>query len=201
MSPSIDNAAAAMLVRSAAACPELAEAALANESVRWLIAEYPHVYTEAGIRRSPQVRAEFESATVIGHAGESLAIGQRKHWGAFLGFFPLRADDPVDPFYVLYIFKDGSAYNRRVLQRKAMKRRLPKPLRKWVNEAYRSTRRDFLARLPQDATEAIRRALRVDAVGFWRAARGKLDLALPKPQVQLSLFGEAGNGIAPRWTR
>jgi hypothetical protein len=96
MIPSIDSAAAAMLMR-AAARPELAEAALANEAIRGLIADYPHVYTEAGMRRSPHVRAEFESATVIGHAGEGLAISLRKNWGAFLGFFSLRHDDLVDP--------------------------------------------------------------------------------------------------------
>jgi hypothetical protein len=191
--------AADMLVRATAARPELAEAALANESIRRMLAAYPGLYTEAGIRRSPQVRAEFVHATVIGHAGEGLSIGLRKNWGEFLGFRPLRADDPVDPFYVLYIFKEGSPYNRRVLQRKSMKRRLPRPLRRWVNVAYRSTRRDFLACLPQDAGAALRRALHVDPVTFWRAARGRLELGLPTPPVQLTFFADAEDGIAPRW--
>jgi hypothetical protein len=192
---------AAMLVRATAARPVLAEAALVNEAVRGLIADYPGLYTEDSIRRSPQVRAEFAHATVIGHAGESLAIGRRKHWGAFLGFRPLRVDDPVDPRHVLYLFHDDSPYNRRVRQRKAMKRRLPKDLRRWVNAAYRSTRRDFLARLPEDAAAAIHRALHVDPVGFWRAARGTRDLGLPRPAVQLTFFGADDDGIAPRWRR
>src|SRR5579875_2978560 len=151
--------AAEMLVRATVARPELAAAALANEAVRGLLAGFPHIYSEASLRLSPIVRAEFEHATVIGHPGEALAIGLGKHWGGFRGFRPLRPDDPVDPFYTLFIFKDSSPYNRRVLQRRSMKRHLPRDLRRWVNEAYRSTRRDFLAKLPEDVAAAIRRAL------------------------------------------
>ena len=107
-----------MLVRSVAARPELVEAALANEAVRGLLAEFPGIYTEAGLRRSPIVRAEFEHATVIGHPGEAVAIGLRKNWGGFRGFRPLRPDDPVDARFVLFVFKDGSptkggSYNAR----------------------------------------------------------------------------------------
>jgi hypothetical protein len=190
---------AALQIRSTAARPELAAAALANEAIKGLLADYPGMYSEAGLRQSPIVRAEFEHATVIGHAGEGLAIGLRKNWGAFLGFRPLGTCDPVDAFYVLYLFKDSSPYNRRVLQRRAMKRRLRKDLRRWVNEAYRSTRRDFLAKLPEDARAAIRKALSLDPIGFWRAARGTTDLGLPQPPVQLTLFDDAQDVIAPRW--
>jgi hypothetical protein len=193
--------AAAMLVRSLVARPELAEAALANEAERGLLADFPRIYTEAGLRRSPIVRAEFEHATVIGHPGEALTIGLRKHWGAFRGFRPLRVDDPVDPFYVLFVLHDSNPYQRRVMQRKAMKRRLPKDLRRWVNQAYRRPRRDFLAKLPEDAAAAIRRALGLDPVGFWRAARGTLDLGLPSAPVQLLLFADADDAIAPRWRK
>jgi hypothetical protein len=194
-----DDVVTGMLVRATAARPELAAAALANEAIRGLLAAYPGVYTEAGLRQSPIVRAEFEHATVIGHPGEGVAIGLRKNWGAFLGFRPLRNDDPVDAYYVLYLFKDSSPYNRRVLQRRAMKRRLRKDLRRWVNEAYRSTRRDFLAKLPEPAAAAIHRALSLDPIGFWRAARGTTDLGLPRPPVQLTLFDDAQDVIAPRW--
>ena len=60
------------LVRAVDVRPELAEAALANEAIRGLIASYPEIYIEAGLRRSPIVRAEFEHATVIGHPGEEV---------------------------------------------------------------------------------------------------------------------------------
>jgi hypothetical protein len=196
----LPDAAAEALVRATAARPELAEAALANHAVRDLIAGRPGIYTEAGLRRSPIVRAEIEHATVIGHPGEALAIGLRKNWGGFRGFRPLRPDDPVDARHVLYVFKGGRPYNRRVLQRKSMKRRLPKALRRWVNEAYRSPRREFLARLPA-AAAAIRRALSLDPIGFWRAARGTLDLRLPAPAVQPMLFDDPGEAIAPRWRK
>ena len=125
------------------------------------------------------MRAEFEHATVIGHAGEAIAIGMRKHWGEFLGFRPLRPGDPVHPVYVLFVMKDSSPYNRRVVQRKAMKRRLPRCFRSWVNQAYRSSRRDFLARLPEDAAAAIARSLRLDPIGFWRAAAARSISACP----------------------
>jgi hypothetical protein len=105
------------LVHATAARPELAEAALANACVREMMADHPGLYTEAGIRSCPPVRAEFEHATVIGHAGEGISIGLRKHWGEFLGFRPLRPGDPVHPVYVLFVMKDSSPYNRRVLQR------------------------------------------------------------------------------------
>jgi hypothetical protein len=147
------------------------------------------------------VRAEFEHATVIGHPGEAAAIGLRKHWGGFRGFRPLRPDDPVDARHVLYLFRDTSPYNRRVLQRKSLKRLLPRPLRRWVNEAYRSPRRDFLARLPTDAAAAIRQALGLDLIAFWRAAKGALELDLPSPAVQKTLFDEPGEAIAPRWRK
>jgi hypothetical protein len=194
-------AAAEMLVRATAARPELADAALANDAVRDLIARFPGIYTEAGIRRSPIVRAEFEHATVIGHPGESLAIGLGKNWGGFRGFRPLRPDDPVDARHVLFVFRDSSPYNRRVVQRKSLKRRLPRPYRRWVNEAYRSSRRDFLARLPEDAAIAIRRALALDPIGFWRAARGTIALDLPAPAVQPNLFDDPAEAIAPRWRK
>ena len=103
----------------------------------------------------------------------------RKHWGEFLGFRPLSPGDPVHPFYVLFIMKDSSPYNRRVVQRHAMKRRLPRPLRKWVNEAYRNSRRDFLARLPEDAATAIARSLKLDPIAFWRPPEASSIFACP----------------------
>ena len=105
-------AAVEMLVRSVAARPELVEAALANEAVRGLLAEFPGIYSEAGLRRSPIVRAEFEHATVIGHPGESMAIGLRKNWGGFRGFRPLRPDDPVDARFVLFVYAFTTSSHR-----------------------------------------------------------------------------------------
>jgi hypothetical protein len=135
---------------------------------------------------------------VIGHPGESLAIGLGKNWGGFRGFRRLRPDDPVDARHVLYVFRKSSPYNRRVEQRKWLKRRLPRAYRRWVNEAYRSPRRDLLAKLPGDAAIAIRRSLALDPIAFWRAAKGTLELELPAPAVQPTLFDDPGEAIAPR---
>ena len=197
------TAAVEMLVRATAARPELAEAALANEAVRDLIARHPGIYTEAGIRNSPIVRAEFDHASVIGHPGR--VGGDRL--GQELGRLP-RGSVRSGPRRLRSIPSTSSMssradnpYNRRVLQRKSLKRRLPKAFRRWVNEAYRSPRRDFLARLPEDAAAAIRRSLSLDPIAFWRAASGTLDLDLPAPAVQPSLFDDPGGSIAPRWRK
>jgi hypothetical protein len=107
----------------------------------------------------------------------------------------------VDARHVLYVFRDSSAYHRRVVQRKALKRRLPRAYRRWVNEAYRNSRRDFLAKLPEDAAAAIRRSVSLDPIAFWRAARGTLDLGLAAPAVQPGLFEDAVEAIAPRWRK
>ena len=72
-------------------------------------------------------------------------------------------------------------------------------MRKWVNEAYRNSRRDFLARLPEDAATAIARSLKLDPIAFWRTARGKLDLRLPAPPVQMTFFADMDDAIIPRW--
>ena len=54
---------------------------------------------------------------------------------------------------------------------------------------------------PADAAAAIRRALSLDPAGFWRAAKGTLDLGLPAPPVQFLLFGDAADAIVPRWRK
>ena len=51
------------------------------------------------------------------------------------------------------------------------------------------------------AAAAIRRALSLDPIGFWRAARGTLDLELRAPPVQSTLFDDPGEAIAPRWRK
>ena len=196
----LPDAAAAMLVRASVARPELASTALANEAVRGLLADFPGIYTEAGLRqpaRAGGVRARHGHRPCRRGAGDRPA----EALGQFLGFRPLRPDDPVDPFYVLYVFESDCPYNRRVRQRKSMKRRLAKAYRRWVNEAYRSTRRDFLAKLPEGAAAAIRKALGLDPIGFWRTAKGTLDLHLPAPPVQLTMFDGPEDAIAPRWRK
>ena len=77
------------------------------------------------------------------------------------------------------MFKGSSPYNRRVMQRKALKRKLGKGWRKLVGEAMARSKRDFLTYVDVNARHVIRLTLGLDASRFWRVARGKewLDLA------------------------
>lgn len=127
---------------------------------------------------------------MIGGVGESLAAARNKRWGEFLGVLPLRPDDPVDACRILYIYKPECPYNRRVEQRKALKRILGRHHRKWVTEAARSTKKDFLAQLDEAGAYAIKRRLGLDPGRFWRAAKGREFIGLPKSSVQMSLFPE-----------
>jgi hypothetical protein len=135
------------------------------------------------------VRVEFEQATVIGGPGESLAAARHKHFGEFLGIEPLRLDDPVHPTRILFIYKASYAYNRRVEQRRLLKRLLGKEHRSLVTLAARSTKHLFLTHhLTESGARAIRRRLKMDPGRFWRVSKGKEFLDLPTPPRRLLLF-------------
>lgn len=165
-----------------------------NESFAWTI---------DGIRSHPPVRAEWEEAYVIAGLGESLALGMRKNWGQFIGIVPIEPDDFLYPRNVTYGFKENSRYNRRFEQRIKMKIRLPREFRFLVSLAKKLTKREFLALLDGDkltpkgsspgksgSTAAIWRCLAITAGEFWRAAKGTIDLQIPDPPIQGSLFDE-----------
>jgi hypothetical protein len=103
--------------------------------------------------------------------------GQRRHQaqnlGRFLGIEPLRPDDPVHPTRILFVDKATSPYNRRVEQRRALKRLLGRQYRSLVTKASRSTKKDFLKYdLTESGAEAIRRRLKMDPGRFCRVAEG-----------------------------
>jgi hypothetical protein len=125
----------------------LVAGALGNHWVREYFEAYPAVWTEAGQRRSPTVRVEFEHAIVIGHTGEGLAAGKNKAWGPVLGVFPLEVNDPVDPYRLLYLFRDSSPYQKRFEQRRYMRERLGPGFSRLVTRAFRSTLFRFLPTL------------------------------------------------------
>jgi hypothetical protein len=179
------------LERMARIANALIDAALANQDIQGHLRDLtpPRLWTLEGIRCHPPCRVEWEHVTVIGGVGESLAAARHKNWGRFLGVQPLRPDDPVHWCRILYLYKTTSPYNRRVEQRKALKRILGRKHRKLVTFASRSTKREFLARYLTDAAACvIRRRLQLDPGAFWRAARGKAFLDLPPPTRQLVLF-------------
>jgi len=111
-----------------------------------------------------------------------------KSWGPFIGVLPLAPTDPVHWCQLLYLYKASSPYNRRVEQRHALKRILGRQHRPLVTLASRSTKRDFLAALSELGAHVIKRRLNLDPGQFWRAAKGREFLDLPKPPVQLLLF-------------
>lgn len=123
-----------------------AQAALANLDIQSYLNDpsLARIWTVDGVARHPTVRVVFEHAEVIGGHGESVAAARHKNFGRFLGIEPLRHDDPVHPCRILFVYKASSPYNRRVEQRRALKRLLGRPYRALVTKASRSTKRDFL---------------------------------------------------------
>lgn len=178
------------LERIARIAKVLIQAAFANRDVQRHLRDLtsPRLWTVEGVRRNPPCRVEWEHAVVIGGLGESLVAARHKNWGEFVGVLPLEPTDPVHWCRLLYVYKESSPYNRRVEQRKALKRLLGRRHRKLVTEASRSTKKDFLARLTEAGVYAIKRRLSLDPGRFWRAAKGREFIDLPKTPVQLLLF-------------
>lgn len=175
----------------------LINAALANRDIQAHLADPkpPRLWTIERIRRNPTCRVEWEHAAIIGGVGESLAAARHKNWGQFIGVLPLDPDDPVHWCRLLYIYKASSPYNRRVEQRHALKRILGRKYRSLVTLASRSTKKDFLARLSEFGGYQINRRLRLDPARFWRVAKGKEFIVLPKAAIQLSLFPEQDDAL------
>ena len=146
-------------------------------------------YTEESERQSPTVRIDYEQAIAIGGIGECLQATKNKHWGDGPYIQPLAPDDPVDPMFILYVYKEGSIYNRRFDQRRRMKELLGRDYRKLVERAKyrRHTKKMFLESLTKSEAHAINRILRIEPGEFWRAARGKVFVSLPPRQIQLDL--------------
>ncbi len=185
----------------------LTSAALANKYVRLYLRD-PHpkftAWAEEKVRAAPPVRVEFEHAYVLGGLGESLAAAKGKcTFGKFLGVLPVEPWDPVGEMNVMYVFKGASPYNRRVEQRRWMKKRLEglgKGFRSLVTTATAASKREFVGWThgwcksfqggASAAAEAIRLAFGagVDLGRFWRMARGSEMVELPKPPVQGELF-------------
>lgn len=165
----------------------LVDSALANHCIKSFISNAELPYTEEAERRNPTVRVEYEEAFAIGGIGECLQATRNKSWGDGPYIHPLRPDDPVDPMYILYVFKENSTYNRRYEQRKRMKELLGRRYRSLVEKAkyHRHTKKMFLESLTADQANAIRRVFDVDPGVFWRAARGKRWLRLPPRMIQL----------------
>ena len=106
---------------------------------------------------------------------------------------PLEPGDPVDPWRVLYLYRENSVHHRRFLQRQRMKRLLGREHRKLVKQANRETKQDFLSTITQEQAWAIRRKFGVDPTKFWRAANGKVFLDLPDLLVQLEFTFDHGS--------
>lgn len=171
----------------------LVDAALANYCIQKLIESAQLPFTEESERRDPTCRIEYEEAFAIGGIGECLHATRNKNWGDGPYIHPLRPDDPVDPMYILYVFRESSLYNRRFQQRQRMKELLGRRYRSLVQKAkyHRHTKKMFLESLTDEQAWAIRRILDVDPGTFWQACRGKRFLDLPKRPVQLLLDFDA----------
>jgi hypothetical protein len=169
----------------------LVKAALANRFIQAYLADpvLAGIWTVEGVSRHPTVRVVFEHAEVIGGQGESMAASKHKNFGRYLGIHPLGPDDPVHYCRILFNYLASSPYNRRVEQRRILKRILGRSYRSLVTKASRSTKRDFLKfDLTPEGARAIARRLKLEPGRFWRVAKGKEFLDLPSPARQLLLF-------------
>ena len=174
----------------------LVAGALGNKAIQGFFRD-PNLgrfWTEEGQRRSPTVRVEYEHTVVIGHVGEGLAIGHSKNWGRVVGVFPLEPDDPVDPHRMLYAYKRSNPYQRRFDQRVAMRQALGGEFAKLVNRAMGYHQRFFLRDLTDREIGAIRDALGLDPAAFWRAARGRARIAVPRQREMFEDEDEDGGG-------
>lgn len=169
----------------------LVDACLANRCMQELIADPAFPYTLESVRTSPTVRIEYEQAIAIGGIGETLQATRSKHWGEGPHVMPLHPDDEFFPDRITYRYRPNSLYNRRYEQRMRLKQLLGKRYRKLVGEAKYHTKTIFLKHLADDQAKMIRRVLNVDPGTFWRAAKGKVFLDLPKRAEQLEFdFGK-----------
>ena len=150
----------------------LVDAALANLDIREFLADpkLGRVWTEEAMRRCPPCRNEWECVTVIATTGEAHSAAKHKIWGKFLGVLPLARDDPVHPYRILYCYKAASPYNRRVEQRRELKRILGKGYRTLVTRASRSTKKDFLRTLTADQAYVIQHGVLIDVTATAREA-------------------------------
>lgn len=171
----------------------LVEAALANRCVREDAADltlHPPVRGKE-IRANPPVKVEYEHAYVIAPLGDALFAGRNKPtFGKLLSVLPVGVDDPVHPHRVLYVYKESSTYNRRVEQRKWLKRKLGKGARRLVTLAMRENKGDFLGLVEDprrgwpDGRAVIEAAFGMDAGRFWRVARGREMIEIPRQPQQ-----------------
>ncbi len=184
------------VIRVARIARALIEAALRNRSIREQLRDlsaWP-LLTIAQVRANPPVKVEFEHAFVVAPLGDCLSAAKGKRsFGQLLSVLPVDPEDEVDRLRVLYYYKESSPYNRRVEQRKWLKKQLGKGARKLVCLAMRECKRDFLTEMDHEkrgfpgGRDRIVQVLGMTPERFWRVARGKEMIEIPKQPVQLWL--------------
>ena len=181
-----DAAFLARVIRTAKVASVLVAACLANHQVQ--AALQAGELTERDLRSCPIVRVDWDQAYGIGRAGEVLSACKNKNWGDGPYILPLEPDDPIGGIRIGYVYKPSSLYNMRFEQRNRLKELLGKQYRKLVGTAKYWTKTIFMRDLKPDEANAIRRRIQVEPGIFWRAAKGKVFLDLPKRDRQLELF-------------
>jgi hypothetical protein len=151
----------------------LVRGCLGNRCIQELIADpaWP-AYTVESCTEAPTVRIEYDQAYAIADLGSGLSATKHKSWGDGPRVMPLSLDDPVDPMFVLYVFRDGSRYNAKYEQRRELKARLGAAHRGLVNEARKFTFADYEFSLKAEKRAVILGVLGMTAAEFWRAVNG-----------------------------
>lgn len=167
----------------------LVDACLANVWVQDLIADDElDFYTVDSFRRDPVVRIDYDEAFAIATIGEGLAMTKSKARGDGPRILPLKPNHYVDDMFIGYVYKPASRYNRRFEQGPQLKRMLGRDYRRLVDQTKKFTKTIFLRDLTSAEAQVIRNRINVKPGVFWRAAKGRVYLDLPKPPVQLELF-------------
>lgn len=181
-----DAAFLARVIRTARVASVLVASCLANHEVQ--AALQTGELKERDLRSCPIVRVDWEQAIGIGRAGEVLSACKNKNWGDGPYILPLEPNDQVGGCRIGYVYKPSSLYNMRFEQRNRLKQMLGKQFRKLVGTAKYHTKTIFMQYLTIDEANAIRRRIHVEPGIFWRAAKGKVLLDLPKRDRQRELF-------------
>lgn len=174
------------VIQTAKVASVLVAACFANRQVQEML--QAGELTERDLRSCPIVRVDWDQAYGIGRAGEVLSACKNKNWGDGPYILPLEPDDPVGGRFIRYCYKPESLYNMRFEQRNRLKELLGKQYRKLVGTAKYWTKTIFMRDLKPDEANAIRRRIHVEPGIFWRAAKGKVFLDLPKRERQRELF-------------
>lgn len=136
--------------------------------------QWKDLWTPEILASNPPVRVEFDHVIILGTVNEAVNLAKRKSWGKLLTMCPLKPDDPLHPFRVVYLHKESSPYRQHYERRLRLKQILGTG-KKLVTRAHRFGKGRFLTSLTEEERVLIATQLKISAADFWRECKeGKL---------------------------